>query len=89
MSQPVPVRPGSPAALIDRELSWLGFARRVLALAEDPEQPLTKKIPPSRSAAADLCGDVLDWTRDGVMVPGLVRAVLAGWRVSRRPARLR
>jgi len=50
---------------------------------------LTKKIPPSRSAAADLCGDVLDWTRDGVMVPGLVRAVLAGWRVSRRPARLR
>jgi hypothetical protein len=25
---------------------------------------LTKKIRISRSAAADLCGDVLDWTRD-------------------------
>ena len=60
-----------------------GWVLLVLAAA------LTKRIPPSRSAAADLCGDVLDWTRDGVMVPGLVRAVLAGWRVSRRPARLR
>ena len=27
-------------------------------------RPLTKKIRISRSAAADLCGDVLDWTRD-------------------------
>jgi len=26
---------------------------------------LTKRIPPSRSAAADLCRGVLDWTRDG------------------------
>ena len=26
---------------------------------------LTKKIPPGRSAAADLCGDVLGWARDG------------------------
>ena len=25
---------------------------------------LTKKIPPSCSAAADLCGDMLNWTRD-------------------------
>jgi polyphosphate kinase len=44
MSQPLPVRPGSPAALINRELSWLGFARRVLALAEDPEQPLLERV---------------------------------------------
>jgi polyphosphate kinase len=44
MSQPVPVTPGSPAALINRELSWLGFARRVLALAEDPEQPLLERV---------------------------------------------
>ena len=44
MSQPVPVTPDSPAALINRELSWLSFARRVLALAEDPEQPLLERV---------------------------------------------
>ena len=44
MSQPVQVTPGSPAALINRELSWLSFARRVLALAEDPEQPLLERV---------------------------------------------
>ena len=38
------VTPGSPAALIDRELSWLDFARRVLALAEDPEEPLLERV---------------------------------------------
>ena len=44
MSQPVAVTPDSPAALINRELSWLSFARRVLALAEDPEQPLLERV---------------------------------------------
>ena len=44
MSEPVPVTPDSPAALINRELSWLSFARRVLALAEDPEQPLLERV---------------------------------------------
>jgi len=44
MSQPALVTPESPAALIDRELSWLSFARRVLALAEDPEQPLLERV---------------------------------------------
>ena len=44
MSEPVPVTPESPAALINRELSWLSFARRVLALAEDPEQPLLERV---------------------------------------------
>ena len=38
------IRPDSPAALINRELSWLGFARRVLALAEDPGQPLLERV---------------------------------------------
>ena len=41
MSQPGPMTPDSPAAYLNRELSWLSFARRVLALAEDPAQPLT------------------------------------------------
>ena len=44
MSEPVPVTPDSPAALINRELSWLSFARRVLALAEDPGQPLLERV---------------------------------------------
>jgi polyphosphate kinase len=44
MSQPALVTPESPAALINRELSWLSFARRVLALAEDPEQPLLERV---------------------------------------------
>src|SRR5215469_4140222 len=44
MSQSVTVTPDSPAALIDRELSWLSFARRVLALAEDTEQPLLERV---------------------------------------------
>src|SRR5215469_5438651 len=44
MSQLAAVTPDSPAALIDRELSWLSFARRVLALAEDPDQPLLERV---------------------------------------------
>ena len=44
MSQLVAVTPDSPAAHINRELSWLSFARRVLALAEDPEQPLLERV---------------------------------------------
>ncbi len=44
MSELVPVAPDSPEALINRELSWLSFARRVLALAEDPEQPLLERV---------------------------------------------
>lgn len=34
----------SPAAYINRELSWLAFARRVLALAEDPRAPLLERV---------------------------------------------
>lgn len=34
----------SPEALINRELSWLSFARRVLALAENPDSPLIERI---------------------------------------------
>ena len=32
--------PKSPEHYFNRELSWLSFARRVLALAEDPDLPL-------------------------------------------------
>ena len=35
---------GSPESYINRELSWLSFARRVLALAEDPDTPLLERI---------------------------------------------
>ena len=34
----------APEAFINRELSWLSFARRVLALAEDPATPLLERI---------------------------------------------
>src|SRR5512142_1101745 len=44
MPEPVLVTPDSPAALINRELSWLSFARRVLALAEDPGQPVLERV---------------------------------------------
>jgi len=55
MSEPVLVTPDSPAALINRELSWLSFARRVLALAEDPEQPLLERV-----KFAGIMGMILD-----------------------------
>jgi polyphosphate kinase len=55
MSEPVPVTPDSPAALINRELSWLSFARRVLALAEDPEQALLERV-----KFAGIMGMILD-----------------------------
>lgn len=35
---------GSPESYINRELSWLSFARRVLALAEDPTTPLLERV---------------------------------------------
>jgi polyphosphate kinase len=41
-SSTIPV--DSPQAFFDRELSWLGFARRVLAQVEDPGLPLLERI---------------------------------------------
>ena len=35
---------GAPEAFINREMSWLCFARRVLNLAEDPEAPLLEQV---------------------------------------------
>jgi polyphosphate kinase len=34
----------SPSAYLNRELSWLNFARRVLALVENPEVPLLERL---------------------------------------------
>ena len=34
----------APEAYLNRELSWLDFARRVLALAEDSRQPLLERV---------------------------------------------
>ena len=34
----------SPSVLINRELSWLSFARRVLALAGEPDLPLLERV---------------------------------------------
>lgn len=39
-----PVDPGSPELFFNRELSWLAFARRVLALVEDPAVPLLERV---------------------------------------------
>ncbi len=36
--------PISPDRFLNRELSWLGFDARVLALAEDPELPLLERV---------------------------------------------
>ena len=44
MSEREPITLDSPQAHINRELSWLSFARRVLALAEDPDQPLLERV---------------------------------------------
>jgi polyphosphate kinase len=35
---------GTPESYINRELSWLSFARRVLELAEDPATPLLERM---------------------------------------------
>jgi polyphosphate kinase len=40
----VALSPDSPQAYLNRELSWLSFARRVLVMAEDPAVPLLERL---------------------------------------------
>src|SRR6516165_12235600 len=74
MSDLVPFSLDSSAAFINREQSWLSFARRVLALAEDTEQPLLERV-----KFAGIMGMIYDefaMKRLG----GLFRKVAAGQR---------
>jgi polyphosphate kinase len=41
---PAEITPESPAAFINRETSWLQFARRVLELVQDRELPLLERV---------------------------------------------
>jgi polyphosphate kinase len=73
MSELGQITPDSPAALINRELSWLSFARRVLALAEDPGQPLLERV-----KFAGIMGMIYD---EFAMkrIGGLFRQARKGW----------
>ena len=51
---------GQDAPAPDTARAWEALERAIIGKTTI----LTKKIPPSCSAAADLCGDMLDWTRD-------------------------
>jgi polyphosphate kinase len=42
--RPAPVAVDAPEAYVNRELSWLAFARRVLAQAQDPGIPLLERL---------------------------------------------
>jgi polyphosphate kinase len=44
MSKQKSIPVGSPESYINRELSWLSFARRVLELAQDPTMPLLERV---------------------------------------------
>ena len=67
------IMPESPAALINRELSWLSFARRVLALAEDPGQPLLERV--KFAGITGMIYDEFAMKRTG----GLLRQIRKGW----------
>ncbi len=73
MTESEQITPDSPAALINRELSWLSFARRVLALAEDPGQPLLERV-----KFAGIMGSIYD---EFAMkrIGGLFRQARKGW----------
>ena len=73
MTEAGPITPDSPAALINRELSWLSFARRVLALAEDPGQPFLERV-----KFAGIMGTIYD---EFAMkrIGGLFRQARKGW----------
>jgi Polyphosphate kinase N-terminal domain len=67
------ITPESSAALINRELSWLSFARRVLALAEDSGQPLLERV--KFAGITGMIYDEFAMKRTG----GLLRQTRKGW----------
>ena len=73
-------------------LALLGQLNAACTAASDLEHAATESDQEnrvSRSAAADLCGDVLNWTRDSWWFRAWSGRYEVAGGVSRRPARLR
>jgi polyphosphate kinase len=83
-ADPAPPAAGDPARLLNRELSWLAFNDRVLALAEDPLRPVLERA----KFLAIFTTNLDEFVQ--VRVSGLQEQVMAGVRTmspdGRRPA---
>jgi polyphosphate kinase len=73
----------SPRAFFNRELSWLNFARRVLALVEDPELPLLERV--KFAGIMGMLHDEFFLKRVGGMKRRLVRTEESSGQDGRRP----
>src|SRR5512132_3640549 len=70
---PIPTSPAEPATrYLNRELSWLDFNERVLALAEDPDRPILARL-----NFIAICSQSLDEFFQ-IRVSGLLEQVEAG-----------
>lgn len=73
----------SSRAFFNRELSWLNFARRVLALVEDPELPLLERV--KFAGIMGMLHDEFFLKRVGGMKRRLVRTDESSGQDGRRP----
>src|SRR3954470_8043309 len=74
---PVPTPgPSDPGRFLNRELSWLAFNTRVLALAEDASRPLLERV-----KFLAIFSDNLDEFFE-VRVAGLIEQLSAGLRIT-------